>query len=154
MKKYMVDSNILIEYFKDTPEAVKIIETIREKNTNEYYITIDTLEEILYILVRHLSGKSYWELKNNPEIAKKYYKTIIPLIETIIKSSFEILPTTQKTYETFMKVCKKYGLLPKDALLLTLCIDNKINNIITFDTDFKNLDLKKIKIISSAEDIK
>ena len=154
MKKYMVDSNILIEYFKDTPEAVKIIETIRKKNTNEYYITIDTLEEILYILVRHLSEKSYWELKNNPEIAKEYYETLIPLIEAIIKSTFKILPTTQKTFKTFMKICKKYGLLPKDALLLTLCIDNKINNIITFDTDFKNLDLKKIKIISSAEDIK
>ena len=65
MMKFMVDSNIIIEYMKNTPEAVKIINFIKENDHFEYFITIDTLEEILYILLKHFSKNSYWELKNN-----------------------------------------------------------------------------------------
>ena len=63
MKKFMVDSNVIIEYMKSNPEAIDIINFIKNNPSNEYYLTLDTIEEILYILVKHFSEKSYWDLK-------------------------------------------------------------------------------------------
>jgi predicted nucleic acid-binding protein len=54
----MVDSNVIIEYMKNNPEAVNIINFIKNNPSNKYYLTLDTIEEILYILVKHLS-KNY-----------------------------------------------------------------------------------------------
>ena len=150
MMKFMVDSNIIIEYMKNSPEAVKIINFIKENDHFEYFITIDTLEEILYILLKHFSKNSYWELKNNWKLTKNIYNMIIPLIKPILGSIFKILHSTEKTQEIFFKVCENYGLLPKDALLLAYCIEYEIDNLLTFDSDFKRIKLKeKINIISS-----
>ena len=102
MKKFMVDSNVIIEYMKNNPEAIDIINFIKNNPSNEYYLTLDTIEEILYILVKHLSKKSYWELKSNPEIAKNTYKKVIPLIKSILKSLFQNYITDQKHTQDFI----------------------------------------------------
>ncbi|RUM58588.1 MAG: hypothetical protein DSY60_01445 [Persephonella sp.] len=149
MKKYMVDSNIIIEYMKDNLKAVGVINFIKTNPNNEYYITLDTLEEILYVLLKHFSKKSYWNLKNNPDFTKEIYKKIAYLLEPIITSLFKFVSYTDKTYELLFYVCKNYGLLPKDALLIALCIENNIDNLITLDEDFKKVNLKEdIKIVN------
>ncbi|WP_293448231.1 PIN domain-containing protein [Persephonella sp.] len=154
MKKFMVDSNVIIEYMKNNPEAIDIINFIKNNPSNEYYLTLDTIEEILYILVKHFSKKSYWDLKNNPEIAKNTYKKVIPLIKSILKSFFKITLQTKNTHKILFSVCEKYGLLPKDALLLAICIENDINNLITLDKDFCNLSLEEsINIISTYKEL-
>ena len=81
MKKFMIDSNVIIEFMKGSPKAIEIIDFIKQNKNNNYYIAIDTLEEILYVLIKHFSKKSYWELKSNPEIVKDIYKTLLPLIK-------------------------------------------------------------------------
>ena len=63
MKKFMIDSNVIIEFMKDNPVAVEILNFIKDDRYNEYYITLDSIEEILYILIKHLSKRSYWDLK-------------------------------------------------------------------------------------------
>ena len=150
----MVDSNVIIEYMKDNPEAVNIVNFIKNNPNNEYYLTLDTIEEILYVLIRHFSKKSYWDLKNNPEIAKNTYKKVIPLIRYILKSIFNIALQTENTHEILFNVCEKYGLLPKDALLLAICIEKNINNLITLDKDFHNLNIEEnINIISTYKEL-
>ncbi len=154
MKKFMVDSNVIIEYMKDNPEAVNIVNFIKNNPNNEYYLTLDTIEEILYVLVRHFSKKSYWDLKNNPELVKDTYKVVIPLIESITRSFFKITLQTENTHEILFSVCKKYGLLPKDALLFAICIEKDINNLITLDKDFTNIVLEEnINIISTYKEL-
>jgi len=143
MKKFMIDSNVIIEYMKNNPEAVNIISFIKKNPYNEYYLTLDTIEEILYILVKHFSKKSYWDLKNNPEIVKNTYQKIIPLIRAILKPFFKIALQTENTHEILFNVCEKYGLLPKDALLLAICIENNINDLITLDKDFSKISLEE-----------
>ena len=49
MKKFMIDSNVIIEYMKNNSEAVKIINYIKNNPNYEYYITLETIEEILYM---------------------------------------------------------------------------------------------------------
>ncbi|WP_457644164.1 type II toxin-antitoxin system VapC family toxin [Persephonella sp.] len=54
----------------------------------------------------------------------------------------------------YLKLCEKYGLLPKDALLLAVCIENKIGNLITLDKDFSKLKLDEdINIISTSKEL-
>jgi predicted nucleic acid-binding protein len=89
-------------------------------------------------------------LKNNPEIAKNTYKKVIPLVKSILKSFFKITLQTTNTHKILFSICEKHGLLPKDALLLAICIENDINNLITLDKDFCNLSLEEsINIIST-----
>ncbi len=153
MKKFMIDSNVIIEFMKNSPEAVSIIKFIRQSDY-KCYITIDSIEEILYILLKHFSKKSYWDLKNNKDLTRITYQTIIPLIKTIIKSTFKTTFPTEKTQEIFFDVCEKYGLLPKDALLLSICIEHNIDTLITLNKDFKNLKIEEnIKIIQSIKEL-
>ena len=41
MKKFMVDSNVIIEYMKNNPEAIDIINFIKNNPSNEYYLTYE-----------------------------------------------------------------------------------------------------------------
>jgi len=132
MKKFMIDSNVIIEYMKNNYEAVKIINYIKNNPNYEYYITLETIEEILYILLKHFSKKSYWDLKNNTELSKHSYKKIVPLIKNVIKNFFKITLQTETTHHLLFKICETYGLLPKDALIIVACLENNVNNLITF----------------------
>ncbi|ACN98445.1 conserved hypothetical protein [Sulfurihydrogenibium azorense Az-Fu1] len=77
---------------------------------------------------------------------------VIPLMNSVLNSFFKIPTQTENTYKVLFNVCEKYGLLPKDALILASCIEHKIDNLITFDKDFSKLNLKEnINIISTAE---
>jgi len=98
----MVDSNVIIEYMKNNPEAIDIINFIKNNGSNEYYLTLDTIEEILYILVKHFSQKSYWDLKHDPEIARNIYKEVIPLIKSILNSFFKVALQTKNTHKIFL----------------------------------------------------
>ena len=151
MKRFIIDSNILIEFFKGNKSAKQIIDLIYSDRNNEYLISIDTIEEILYILVRHFSKKPYWELKNKPEATKKVYESLLPLLDNIIERLFKIVDTPSYIKESLFNFCKKNGILPKDALLLALAKEYKVDFIITLDKDFYQL--KSIKIISSYEEL-
>ena len=64
------------------------------------------------------------------------------------------MPNSEETKNLLFQICEKYGLLPKDALIIALCIEHKINNFITLDNDFRNVRLEEnIKLIYSIEDI-
>jgi len=155
MKKFMVDSNVIIEYMKGNPEAVNIVNFVKSNPNNEYYLTLDAIEEILYVLVKHFSKKSYWDLKHNPNIAKDTYKIVIPLIESILKTFFKVISPSKNTHEILFNICERYGLLPKDALILAICIEKDINNLITLDKDFANLGLEEnINIILTYKELK
>jgi len=154
MEKFIIDSNILIEFFKGNENAKKIIDVMSENRSNEYLLSIDTIEEVLYILVRFFSKKPYWELKNNPELSKKSYDTLIPLLDIFIKKLFTLIDTSANLKGKLFNLCKKFGLLPKDALLVALALEYKVRFIISLDKDLKQLQIKSIKIISSVEELR
>ncbi len=151
MKKFIIDSNILIEFFKGNKKAKQLIDLIYADDKNEYLISIDIIEEVLYILVRYFSKKPYWELKNKPETTKNIYETLLPLINMIIKRLFKVIDTPASIKETFFNICKENGILPKDALLLSLAIECKADFIISLDRDLYKLN--SIKILSSYEEL-
>ncbi len=61
--------------------------------------------------------------------------------------------TTPSISNVLFDVCQEYGLLPKDALIFSACVENNINYLITFDKDFKNLKNTKITIISDYQEL-
>jgi predicted nucleic acid-binding protein len=148
----MIDSNLLIEYFKGNEQAKSIIEIISDNKANDYLLSIDTIEEILYILVRYFSKKPYWELKNNPKIVKDTYSSIIPAINIILNNFFTVIDTPQNIMENLFNICKDYGLLPKDALIVSLALNYNADSIISLDKDLKGS--KLIKVVSSSEELK
>ena len=152
MRKFIIDSNILIEYFKGNEKAKGIVDITSNDKSNSYLISIDTLEEILYILVRHFSQKPYWELKNKPEKTKDVYEILLPLIDSIVENFFQVIDTPSVVKTSLFEFCKNYGMLPKDALLSSLAIHYQVDFLITLDKDFSQLDF--IKIVNSSNDLR
>ena len=152
MKKFIIDSNILIEFFKGNESAKKIIDIISTDYVNQYFLSIDTIEEILYILVRHFSKKPYWELKNKPHLTKEVYETLIPLVDVLIEKIFYLIDTPSTIKSILFNLCKQYGMLPKDALLFALAIEYEVDYIITLDKDFKQINF--VKVITSPNELK
>ena len=152
MKKFIIDTNIIVEYLKGNEIAKEIIDVISKDKTNQYLLSIDTIEEILYILVRYFSKKPYWEIKDNPDLAKEVYEILIPLLDVLTEKFFHLIDTPSKIKSTLFSLCKNYGMLPKDALLTALVIEYKVDFVITLDGDFKKLDF--VKVITSAYELK
>ncbi len=152
MKKFIIDSNILIEFFKGNKSAKEILDFISTDYVNQYLLSIDTIEEILYILVRHFSKKSYWELKNKPLLAREVYETLIPLVDILIEKFFYLIDTPSTVKSILFDLCKQYGMLPKDALLSALAIEYKVDYIITLDKDFKQINF--VKVVTSLDELK
>lgn len=152
MKKFIIDTNILVEYFKGNETAKEIIDIVSKDKINQYLLSIDIIEEILYILVRHFSKKPYWEIKSKPDLAKEVYEILIPLLDILTEKFFHLIDTPSKIKSTLFGLCKKYGMLPKDALLAALAIEYKADFVITLDRDFKQLDF--VKVITSAYELK
>ena len=130
----MIDSNVVIEYMKNNSEAVNIVNFIRLNPNNRYYLTLDSIEEILYVLVKHFSKNFYWNLKKNPEIAKNTYKKFNPLIKSILKSYFRITLQTENTHNILLLFVKNMDYYLKTLYYLLLEFGN-VFSLVCFSKD-------------------
>ncbi|WP_457750587.1 type II toxin-antitoxin system VapC family toxin [Thermococcus sp.] len=129
MRELLIDSSLIVEYFKGNEKAVKLFESFENKDV-VLYITETVFSEVTYLLIGHFS-------KLAPRTIKGRRYKLPPEIRTIFKAlrGFGFIESSQKTVFTAMELIEKYAMLPNDALLLATCIEHGFA-LATLDEDF------------------
>ena len=130
MGDLLVDSSVLIEYFKGNRRAVKLMESF-EKADVVLHINDVVFNGIVYILLGHYPGNSPRTMKGNPD-------KLPPEIGEVFKvlGSFGFIPVEQSPFFKARTIIQKYAMLPNDALTLANCIEHGFS-LATLDDDFK-----------------
>jgi predicted nucleic acid-binding protein len=117
MKKYFVDSNIIIESCKKNILAIDILNKYEKDSFT--YINPIVVSEVSYIL-------------------KKKLKYTIKQIEPIL-NEFNILTVNKQIVIIAYDYMHKYNMKPNDAMIAATCKYHEIPNILTMDTDFERV---------------
>ncbi|MEA2043311.1 MAG: PIN domain-containing protein [Bacteroidota bacterium] len=117
MKKYFVDSNIIIESCKRNLTAIDILSKYEKDSFT--YINPIVVSEVSYIL-------------------KKKLKYSIKQIEPIL-NEFSILPVDKQVVTIAYDYMHKYNMKPNDAMIAATCKYHEIPNILTMDNDFEQV---------------
>ena len=117
MKKYFVDSNIIIESCKKNILAIDILRKYEKDSFT--YINPIVVSEVSYIL-------------------KKKLKYTIKQIEPIL-NEFNILTVNKQIVTISYDYMHKYNMKPNDAMIAATCKYHEIPNILTMDNDFEQV---------------
>ncbi|MCD6428770.1 MAG: PIN domain-containing protein [Desulfurococcales archaeon] len=109
----------------------------------EGYINNIVYSEVLYIVIKLLTQKKVYELKENPETIKNAIKVVSRHIE-FMQTYFKELEINDKVKQIAIEIMKEYGLLPNDALIAATCRHYGIDTVLTFDEDFKRIPWLKV----------
>ena len=146
-----IDTNIFISFLtksEKSEEAKKLLENLISKG---YSLTtsITVIEETLYILTREIleekgitsvySAKKYISNGGYTDIEKELSKFISMLNELDIR-----ILDVKVEITLLVEVMYQFNLLPNDALIAATCKFYGIQDIATFDNDFKRVDFLKV----------
>lgn len=144
---FFLDSSILIEYVKGN--KTELLEQLFSRNIN-LYINDIVYSEFIFHFLALVSEKSPLTLKMNAGINKILSDySPIELIENI-----GVLPIDKSIMTNSYELMKKYNLLPNDSLILATCIGYKIENLVSYDSDFEVVSKSEnIKLIQNSSEI-
>ena len=130
MSKVLLDTNVLIYSIdKDSKYFDRSQKVIKNQDLN-LFTTIKNISEMLTVITR--------DKQNNLTIGDAL--NVVQDVENI--STF--LYPNYNSYQTFKKLIEKYeptGLKMHDIEIISISIENNINNIATFDRkDYKNIE--------------
>ncbi len=142
MNSVFIDSNIIIKYFTGDTAAKDVLNPVINYEI-EGYINSIVYSEVIYIVIKLLTRKKAYELKENPEITKNAIKAASKHVE-FIRTYFKELEINDKVKQIAIEIMKEYGLLPNDALIAATCKCYGIDTILTFDEDFRRVPWLKV----------
>ncbi len=129
--KVFIDSGVLIEYLKGN--GIAFFDKLILSKLHKLYINQIVVSEFLFHYIAIHAQKS-------PLSAKKG-NTIQNIIEqfnpqTFIED-FNLVNCTTEISVIAIQMMKKYNVLPNDAIIIASCIENNIEYIATYDSDFE-----------------
>ncbi len=130
MKHTLVDTSVIVEYLKDNPRAVDLMEKLLDGDS-VLFINPAVFSEVVYVMMGHYSGKAPGTIKGNPEKLPKELDTVFQIL-----SDYGFVEITRETTEIAIELIRKYAMLPNDALILATCIEHGFS-LATLDEDFK-----------------
>ena len=105
------------------------------------------LDEIWYALLKIFAIKDYGEkgwqskLKKDKEVVKEYTKDIEEYTLNLLEIPNLVLITITVDHTLLaLDLMRKYGVFPRDGIHAAAAINMGVNNIITTDPDFINID--------------
>ena len=128
--KIFVDSGIFVEYIKG--RQVDFYEYLITQGF-ELFINQVVLSEFLFYYIATLGNKSPLSIKESGGIAN-CFKKHNPLD---MLPGIHVLEHTHETSYAVIDLMKRYNLLPNDALIFASCLENQIEYLATFDSDFE-----------------
>ena len=147
-KRCMVDTTVLARVL------IKKDRGLLDKLTNRYvlYVPINVMEEVFFQILVSVVGASidrykFYEVKEGWEkgIGKKEVsQTINSLISLIDFGILTALDINAEIFKHSIEMCKRYSLLPNDALIAATCRFYGIRRIATFDDDFRRVKFLKV----------
>ena len=148
MVDIFLDTSVFIEHILGNFSIVKLV------NKDRLFSSINVLEETFYKSIILKTFEKFGKISKYTA-KKKYiknpalYNDIIMFFEEFIDSlvrdgHLKILEVDHEIFTLSVKISKKYGLLPNDALIAATCKHHGISKIATFDPDFKRVDFLEI----------
>lgn len=136
MSNLFLDTNIFIYLGENHPKFANEISAFLSKVQTENYQIVTSAETIQEII--HLA-------KNQHDLPKGL-KTARLALE-MVKA---LLPITQDTCQIYLDNAGKYpARSSRDLIQLSSCIENKIDTIVTYDSDFQKF--KELTTLTPAE---
>ena len=126
MSKALYDSNVLIAYLFKEENCFEVAREILSKHESRSF-SIITLHEIHYYSIKYGVERDFLKIKD------------------ALTKIFRIIPLTQEICITASQLRRKYNLPEVDSIILSSAIEYSNQYFYTFDRDFKQLNLKKIK---------
>ncbi len=142
MNSACIDTNVIIKYYTGDIEARKALEPVINGEITGFINNI-IFSEVIFILLKLLTGMKAYELKKKPPIIKDIIKKIDKQI-MFLREYFVELEISEDVKQMALAVMSQYGLLPNDALIAATCKQNGIGTIVTFDEDFKRIPWLKV----------
>lgn len=142
MSSVFIDSNVIIKYFAGNPLAKRLLEPVIYGDTTGY-VNIIVISEVIFIVLKLLTGKKAYELKDSPETVKNALKSLNIQMQ-FLREYFSELEINERVKQIAVEVMREYGLLPNDALITSTCRHYGIDTILTFDEDFKRIPWLKV----------
>ncbi|WP_258084501.1 type II toxin-antitoxin system VapC family toxin [Thermococcus thermotolerans] len=152
MMSLFLDSNVFIEHFRGNPRANQLIETLFP-GSYSLFINDVVYNEVLFMYLKHRTGKGYWGLKKHPELVKRagneFVDSILPLL-----AFPKFLDTTNEIIVEALTFVTTYGLLPSDALILATAKYYGLDGIVSLDSDLLQIAPKEgLLAVSKVEDL-
>ncbi|BAD84255.1 predicted nucleic acid-binding protein, containing PIN domain [Thermococcus kodakarensis KOD1] len=132
MKRYLVDSSVILEALRGNPQAKELLESLED---NPKFINPIIFSEVLFVFIKQVTGKSYLTLRNSVREINAYGDKIEKLY-LFLRDNFVELPITEEISDMAFGFLKKYGLLPNDAIILATAKFYELS-LVTMDSDFK-----------------
>ncbi len=129
MKEVLIDSSLLVEYFKGNQKAVGLFESFEDQEF-ALYITETVFSEVIYLLLSHYSRVAPRTIKGNVRRLPSELDLVFKALE-----SFGFVGSSQGVLSKAKELIKTYALLPNDALILATCIEHGFA-LATLDEDF------------------
>src|SRR6056297_1777406 len=130
MNNVLLDTNVLIYSIDQDSRFFNKSQNIIKNNDLNLFTTIKNISELLSVITRFE--------QNNIDV-----KEAISIVKNF-ESITTLLYPNYNSYKKFKKLVNKYeptGVQVHDFEIISISLDNNINNIATFDTkDFKNID--------------
>ncbi len=131
------DSNVFLKYLAGVEDAKKLIGKV-EYGEWKGYVNDIVISEVVYGYLRLALDVSRYRLR---KYVIEYTDRVKELLEQDVYplfTDFEHLPIGIGI-ENLIEYMTKYRLLPNDALIVATCRAYNINDIATFDEDFKRI---------------
>ncbi|WP_456395697.1 type II toxin-antitoxin system VapC family toxin [Thermococcus sp.] len=129
MKEVLIDSSLLVEYFKGNQKAVGLFESFEDQEF-ALYITETVFSEVIYLLLSHYSRVAPRTIKGNVRRLPSELDLVFKALE-----SFGFVGSSRGVLSKAKELIKTYALLPNDALILATCIEHGFA-LATLDEDF------------------
>ena len=149
MVDIFLDTTVFIEHILGNFSIEKLVNKVR------LFSSINVLEETFYKSIILKTFEKFGKISKytakekyikNPAL---YYNDIIMFFEEFIdflvrEGHLKILEVDHEIFMSSVKISKRYGLLPNDALIAATCKHYGIKKIVTSDPDFKRVDFLEI----------
>jgi len=142
MSSVFIDSNVVIRYFAGDMTAKRLLEPIIYGDVQGYINNI-VFSEVLFILIKLLTGRKAYDLKKNPDVVKNVFARIKDYI-LFLRQYFDELEINEEIKQLASEIIRSYGLLPNDSLIAATCKHYGVSTIATFDEDFKRIPWLKV----------
>jgi len=137
--KVFFDSNVFLKYLAGVEAAKRLLDKVEHDEWKGYINDNDiVVSEVVYGFLRLALNVSRYKLR---KYIVKYTNRVRELLEHDIYplfTDFEHLPANMGI-DRLIEYMTKYGLLPNDALIVATCRAYGIENIATFDEDFRRV---------------
>lgn len=137
MNSVFIDSNVIIKYFQGDNAAKMVLQPVISSYI-EGYINSIVFSEVMYFAIRIKTGLKPFDLKRNPKAVSDAIAAAKDQIG-FIKQYFKELEINDEIKDLALQEMKDEGILPNDALIVATCKYYSVGTIITFDTDFKQV---------------